>query len=287
MSVAGTENLLMVRLHTSDFDSWVYDHEAAAELADQKGAKKGDVHTTKRRLAKEATKPMTDITTAAYFYHTAVTMPTGNKGERIITTNLYETYNAKMQEFKTQLENAKAEFAPLYYSKWVPESKERLNGMAKDEDYPPVEKVLERFQMSWSFLPLPTSCALPSTLLAEQAESIRKSVEQEMESLQKNAMKSLWDRMYDAVAHMAERMGSEGKLFGSVIGNVKDLTELLKSLNFSNDPELESLRQKVEARLSGFDPEDLRKNRTIRNQVAEEAKAIAFEISTKRKLRVE
>ena len=129
--------------------------------------------------------------------------------------------------------------------------------------------------------------SLPASLLNGQAESIRKSVEDEMKNLQKNAMNDLWERIYNNVAHMAERLGSDGRLFSSVIDNVKDMCDILKSLNFTNDPELESLRLRVETRLTGTDPEELRKFRKIRDDLAKEAKEIVLEISEKRKLRME
>lgn len=281
------EKVLIVRLHISKWNPWGYDRQAAQKVAADEGAKTEDVHTTKRKISKKAIQEISDLMQRAYAYHISVTMPSGAEGDRLITTDMYSAYVQKMEEFKIKVNEAVDKFVPEYPS-WVAEAQGRLQGLFKESDYPPVSQIREKFSMKYSFLPLPSVNNIVVNLVNGELSKIRQSVTDEMSKMSATAMKSLWDRTYDAIAHMAEILGnSEARLHATLIGNVKTLCDVLKSLNFSNDPDLEALRMKIETRLTGHDPEELRKFRNIRLEVAQEAKAIVAEISEKRKIRLE
>lgn len=281
------QKLLVVRLHISKWNPWGYDKATAERVAQEEGAKKGDVHTTKRKISKDAIKKITDVMGNAYVYHLETTMPSGTEGDRLITTDLYDKYCVKMGEYKNQLNAALDEFV-THYPTWVTEARERLKGLFKESDYPETSQIRGKFSITYNFLPLPSADNLTVNLVNGQLSQLRKSVEEEMNRISETAMGSLWDRIYENVARMAEKLGDNDAIFrNSLVGNVKDLCEVLKSLNFSNDPELEAMRLRVGTRLAGRDPEELRKSRNIREEVARDAKAIMVEISEKRKLRVE
>lgn len=281
------QKLLVVRLHISKWNPWGYDKETAKRVAQEEGAKQGDVHTTKRKISKDAIKKITDIMSSVYAYHLEMTMPSGTEGDRLITIDFYDKYCGKMGEYKNQLNAALDEFV-LQYPTWVTEASERLKGLFKEADYPATDQIRGKFSIIYNFLPLPSADNLTVNLMNGQLSQLRKSVEEEMNRISETAMGSLWDRIHKNVARMAEKLGDNDAIFrNSLIGNVKDLCEVLKSLNFSNDPELEAMRLRIETRLAGRDPEELRKSRNIREEVARDAKAIVVEISEKRKLRVE
>jgi len=285
--MAVNDNILIVRLHQSRWSPWGYDKQAAKETAQKEGAKEGDVHTTKRKISKEAIKKITDILSKAYAFHIENTMPSGTEGDRLITTNLYEKYVQKMDEFKSQFYAEVEKFIPQY-PQWIQEARERLKGLFKEEDYPTVNEIRSKFSMTYHFLPMPSSDHISVNLLNGQLSKVKQSVEEEMKRIQETAMKSLWDRIYENISRMAERLSDKDAIFrDSLIENVRDLCEVLKSLNFKNDPDLEAMRQRIETRLAGADPEVLRKFRNVRLEVAQEAKAIVAEISEKRKLRLE
>jgi hypothetical protein len=281
------EKVLIVRLNISRWNPWGYDHKAAEKVAADEGAKKEDVHTTKRKISKKAIQEISDLLNRAYIYHISVTMPSGAEGDRLITTNMYPQYCQKMEEFKSKIKEAVDKFVPDYPT-WVAEARDRLKGLFKESDYPSVTDIRDKFSLRYSFLPLPSLNNIVVNLMNGELSKIKQSVMDEMNKMSKTAMKSLWDRTYDAVAHMVEILSnSEARLHATLISNVKTLCDILKSLNFSNDPELEAMRLRIETKLAGHDPEELRKNRNIRLEVAEEAKAIVAEISEKRKLRIE
>ena len=58
------------------------------------------------------------------------------------------------------------------------------------------------------------------------------------------------------------------KIFHSTtITNASELCSLLTSLNITNDPKMEQMRQKLEKALSGVAPDDIRESEAIRTSV--------------------
>ena len=49
---------------------------------------------------------------------------------------------------------------------------------------------------------------------------------------------------------------------------------MIPALNFTDDPALEKIRQEIEKQITRYEPDDLRKDKTVRAAVAEEAKSI-------------
>jgi hypothetical protein len=84
-------------------------------------------------------------------------------------------------------------------------------------------------------------------------------------------MKDAWDRLHETLTHLSDRMDytdeNKKKFWDSTITNASDLCGLLTSLNVTNDPKLEDMRQKLEKALNGVDASDIRESEAIRTSV--------------------
>ena len=97
---------------------------------------------------------------------------------------------------------------------------------------------------------------------------------------QKQAMQEVWQRLYDRVKHMAEKLSDPKALFkASMIENARELCALLPRLNFADDPNLEALRHEVESKLLKH-PDALRNDPDLRSDTAEEARRIMAAMGT-------
>jgi hypothetical protein len=88
---------------------------------------------------------------------------------------------------------------------------------------------------------------------------------------------------------MAERLSNADAIFRDTLtGNIQSLCDVLKSLNITEDPELEAMRIRIDEKLTGYNPDSLRKGRNIRMEVAKEAQDILSHIEAlgKRKLMI-
>jgi hypothetical protein len=82
------------------------------------------------------------------------------------------------------------------------------------------------------------------------------------------------DRLRKVVSSIIEKCSSPDAIFrDSLIGNARELCNVLTRLNVTDDPILETLRQQTET-LSMVEPETLRRNDDVRAETAKQAQSI-------------
>lgn len=95
-----------------------------------------------------------------------------------------------------------------------------------------------------------------------------------MKEAEQAALKDVWNRLYERVKHIAEKLADPKAIFrDSMVENAKEICALLPRLNFADDPNLEAMRQQVEASLLKH-PDALRNDPDLRRDTAAEAKKI-------------
>jgi hypothetical protein len=93
-------------------------------------------------------------------------------------------------------------------------------------------------------------------------------------------MKDVWQRLYDKVKHIEERLANPSAVFrDTMLENARELCELLPRLNFADDPTLEQMRREVEQKLVSYHPDALRNDPDLRRDTAAKAKEIMDRMS--------
>jgi len=114
---------------------------------------------------------------------------------------------------------------------------------------------------------------------SEELSRIQQDVERRVADAQSKAMQDVWQRLFDRVKHMAEKLADPKAIFrDSMLENTREICALLPRLNFTDDPNLEAMRQQVEATLIKH-PEALRNDPDLRRDTAADAKAIMDKMS--------
>jgi hypothetical protein len=123
----------------------------------------------------------------------------------------------------------------------------------------------------------------------DEVKRIRAEIEHDVKEATQVAMNDLWERLYQAVSHMAERLDGTAKYRGikskraktkdkrfrdSLVENLVDLVALIPKLNLTDDPKLEDIRRRIEKELTKFDPEDLREDKALRSKAKRSAEDI-------------
>jgi len=114
----------------------------------------------------------------------------------------------------------------------------------------------------------------------DELNRIQAEVTQRVEEAQTVAMKEVWGRLFERVQHIAGKLADPSAIFrDSMLENAKEICELLPRLNITDDPNLEQMRQDVEAKLLNNNPESLRLDPRLREDKAKEAKEIMDKMS--------
>src|ERR1700722_5603599 len=164
----------------------------------------------------------------------------------------------------------------------VDQAKTRLGGLFREEDYPACNELVAKFSFATKVMPLPDAGDFRVVLGDEERDRIKRQITAAVEASLQVGSQELWQRLYEGVSHMAERLtaykvtgeGVEHPFRDSIVTNLVKLVDVLPKLNVTNDPELERLTDQVHASLL-VDPKELRQSESVRAETAKTAAEIA------------
>lgn len=287
-----TENILQKKAMLVQFSAAVYsgrkkDKNAAASVSKEFGNEIQLGNYVKQSIPAEHLKGIQSAVNEFRIFLYTHTLPWSHKGELLLSTDLYEKIMEKERETKIEFESLVSVFLENYEN-YQNEARSRLNGLYNPADYPCISKIQKKFSWNIDFSPVPAGNDLKVNLAQSDIDKISADIESKNDIALKNAMNSVWQRIFDAVKSLSEKMkefrtdkqGNDvSPIFrDSLIENIRELVELLPALNITNDPALEQARRDLESDLAGVDPNDLRESKETRQEIAEKADKILSDI---------
>ena len=267
------DRALLVQLSISQWLARKYDKKATREVAVAHGTAM-DVGRYNKSLL-----PMQNLLDNVHKKASLVrekyyknTLPWGIDGTMMLPTSNY-------LQFMTEFRKEKAEWMQLVedfvaeYPQLVANASNMLGGLYDPADYPTPSQIRNKFSMDMAVYPVPSS-DFRVEIASDELSRIQQDVEARVANAQAEAMKEVWQRLFDRVKHMAEKLSDPKAIFkNSMVEHAKELCSLLPRLNFADDPNLETLRQEVESKLLKH-PEALRNDPDLRSDTAAEARRI-------------
>ncbi len=265
---------MLVNLSISQWTARKYDRKVSKEVADKYGAAEDAGRYSKVLIALEEVKKIGKIANAARTWHYTNSLPWNDSGDRILPAANYERYEAGLTKLAGEFWEAVNKFVEVY-----PELKEdargNLAGLFNAEDYPEAGALGAKYAFRPSFSPLALAADFRAEIADEAAATIRQDIETRIEAQQKTAMADLWQRLYQGVKHMAEKLADPEAIFrDSLVDNLAELAEVLPALNFANDQQLEAMATEVMVKLTAIEPDTLRTAPLKRREVATDAAAL-------------
>ncbi len=262
-----------------------HDPEASEEIAARHGAQSNAGRYNKVLLPPQALADVKRIAGEARREHYFMTLPWDDAGYRVLPAAAYLDHTAKLREYSQQFAAAADTFADTF-EQLVRDSRVRLGGLFRPEDYPSASEIREKFSFETKVMPLPDANDFRVSLGEEETKRIQRQITATVEASLTVASRELWQRLYEAVSHMSERLsaykvsddGVEHPFRDTVVTNLVRLVEMLPKLNVTGDPELERMGEQVRRSLL-VDPKELRKSEASRNETARAAAAIAQQMA--------
>lgn len=157
-----------------------------------------------------------------------------------------------------------------------------LGPMWRAEDYPQAHEVADKFGISVNIFPLPADTqfeAFVSSLGEEVVAGLTANLREQQEKMIREAMQEAWQRLYDAIKKMQEKcaipVGETGSVFrDTMMENILRLTEVLPTLNLTDDPNLTGMVDQVRRELAVYSAESLRNVPSSREDAANKAAEI-------------
>lgn len=207
-------------------------------------------------------------------------LPFPLKGAVFVPTSEVSKVHEALQGFAERYAEAADDFAADFGS-LREAAKASLGSLYDEADYPP--NVRAKFGFSWQFFTLsaPGENQILDPAIVADANAKFSAL---MAEAGQQAVAALRSRFAESVDRMVERLSGESddpkrkgkpKVFrDSLVGNLREFFDSFKSLNVSNDADLEALVSKAQAALAGVDVKDLRSNESLRAHVAKQMGAV-------------
>ena len=267
------DRALLVQLNVSQWTARKYDKKATKEVIVSHGT------TAAAGRFNKALLPMSDLLENIHKKTTHIrtkyydnTLPWGMDGTMMLPTANYLRFMSEFRKEKGEWEVLVQEFYDDYEQDML-DAQRILGSLYNAADYPSRADLRVKFSMDMAVFPVPNS-DFRVAIGSEELSRIQQDVERRVKEAEQAALKDVWNRLYERVKHMAEKLADPKAIFrDSMLENTREICALLPRLNFSDDPNLEAMRQQVEASLIKH-PEALRNDPDLRRDTAAEAKAI-------------
>jgi hypothetical protein len=268
------DRALLVQLNISQWTARKFDKRATKEVADSNG-----VDAIVGRYNKSLL-PMNDQLDLVHrkanqirgeFYDN--TLPWGIEGTQLLPTSNYLEFMTSFRKKKSEWQWLVTQFT-MNYESYINDAKRTLGPLFDANDYPHPDNIDRKFKMDLAVFPVPSNDFRVS-IASEELSRIQQDVERRVQEASASAMKDVWQRLYDKVKHIEERLANPSAVFrDTMLENARELCELLPRLNFADDPTLEQMRREVESKLISYHPDALRNDPDLRRDTAAKAKEI-------------
>jgi hypothetical protein len=288
VSQALANNFMLAKLHVRIWSGRKTDKDASAELLADKGAVANAAAVVKNLFAgkdaslKDTHAAYTRIRT--WFYeHTApwTTNTVGAmKGDRLIATVDSINFLSEFAKLKKQAEDAKDEFL-AEYDQLVQDVAQSLGQLYDASQYPSKAQVATLFGAEMSLQPLPqtTDFKRLTNVPASLVEGLSDLYERNMEAQMNNALSDVQKRLLGELERMDTQLskvaaGEKTRLFKSMVTNLKHLVGLTKSMNFTDNAEINTIADEIEKHLLAYEVDAYKDNAALARQTAERARLI-------------
>lgn len=271
MNTALQDSAMLVSLNITAWSARKHDKKVSTEVEAKHGAHDAG-RFNKALIKKEALEPINQVSSAARKHLYEKTLPWGENGERLLPSSLYLEFSSAMAAFRTDFEQRVWEFNKEY-PKYKADAVSRLGSMYDASDYPDSAEIRDKFAFAVSVLPVPSADDFRVNLNTEHVDAIKRDITRQMNARQLDAVKDCYSRVRAVVTAMSERLKDEKAIFrDSLIGNAKELLQILPALNLTNDADLSKIAQELEAIL--VPPDRLRADVGLRANTAKKANDI-------------
>jgi hypothetical protein len=274
---------LLVSVNISSWTARKLDKKVTDETNTKYNATKDAGRYNKLLIAAQHLADIVGAASKARHMHYKMTLPWVDEGPRILSNALYTKFTDEFRNLKREFNEAADKFAADFPS-FVAERQKELNGLFNAADYPSAKEIRSKFRFELTILPFPDATDFRSELDEDTVEEIRQQLETTSKDAVNKAMQDAAQRIIDTVGRMSEKLGeyktTDGKCFrDSLVGNVRELAELLPAFNLTGDAKLTAITNRIVKELCVEEPETLRENDAVRADVRKSADQIVSAVS--------
>lgn len=251
--------------------------EQKSQAADTFGAERAYLSAGKKLLdtSHPAFKAVTAVRTRVIAFWKGISLPYPESGIRLIRQDDISSFTVQMTSLKVELDEAVSQL-DARYDELKSAARRRLGSLYNAGDYPATLRGW--FDVSYDFPsvePPEYLRQLSPQLYQQEASRIAARFDEAVQL----AEQAFTEELSKLVSHLTERLsGSEDgkpKVFrDSVVENLREFFERFRHLNIRSDQQLDELVVQAQRVVRGVEPQQLRDNQALRQQVASQLSGV-------------
>lgn len=269
---------ILVDLRVSQWTGRKIDRKAAEQVAQANGIDPRVGTYYKSLIDGSALDPLKKHVGEVRAYHYKMTLPWADTGPRVLSTVAYFDYMNWMNDATTKFEQLYKVFEQDYaYHRQ--EAQRKLGPLFNDAEYPELNVLASKFSFNLHVTPLPVADDLRIDMAEDEVERLREVVRKQTNAVMQEAVADVYRRALDIVEAYVDRLAEEDTVFrDSLVHNARELVDLMPKLNFTADPQLTELGERMQQALCANEPQALRNNMSARKQTHAAASEIKKEL---------
>ena len=280
MSTDLSNKVMLITLNISCFTGQRVDANASEDIASRHATTASEAgNYSKQIISKHSLKAIRVVANTARQVHYERTLPWSDTGSRILSVIGYGDYANHIANLREMFNREIDAFLDVY-PRLIEEARRRLNGLFDADDYPDISTMRGRFRMSTNATPLPSSKNWFLQLADDTMNELRASNEARLNENLEAAVRDTYKRVAEVTSTMATKLqaydpeNKQGVFRDSLVENVREITNLLPSLNITNDAHLAAITDEMRRTLCAIEPGVLRQDPKMRGEVAVAATSI-------------
>jgi hypothetical protein len=266
-----SSSAMLVELSISTWTGRKLDKMASTEVTTSKRAIKGSANVNKKLLADCAELDAVQKFAAnARNAHYDCTMPWSDMGLRLLPTTKYFDYHEKMTALRGEFDQLVDKFIQAY--DWeIAQAQVKLGDLFNRTEYPEKEQIRAKFKFNMFYMPVPDAGDWRLDINNDAVNELTSHYSTYYETQLNNAMRDIWGRLHNVLTRMSDRLDygdtQTKKIFrDSLVDNVMEVVEMMKSCNITGDTQMTAAAQKLESVLLGVTPDALREDDWLRQE---------------------
>lgn len=281
-----TTGIRLIELSISVWSGRKQDKTATADAAIASNADKSLLNTTKKLLGDcEELEAVRKFAANARNFVYSSTSPWGDLGQRSFPMSKFPEFHREMTGMLVEFDRLVENFLSVYdYARTNVQAK--LGALYNPDEYPTAENLRGRFRFFFTYPPVP-EVNMYSQIQDEAEAYLRDEYARVYTDRINGMMKDVWDRVYDSLKHMSERLDypehadkATRKIFrDTLVDNVRSSLGMLKEFNITGDTRMTQLHAALDHALTGVTADGLREDAGFRAETKRSVDSILSTMS--------
>lgn len=265
-----SNSTMLAHLSIGMWNGYKLDKERSAQVTEDAGAAADSARVNKHLVPRESLSRLVSAANKLRIHFYSQTLPWSDNGDRLLPRLNYVDFMQKHNVLKEEFTAEVDQFCTLLYPSIIAQARFRMGAMFVRDDYPHESQLRQKFDVSFELLPVATAGDFRVELDEKQADAIRADIEARTSERIAKAAAEPMRQMLEAVKHFHVRLkaldeseageGRKAPFYAKRIEDLAELAKLMPKLNFTNDPAIDAMCQRVYGLVQGQTPKTLKDN---------------------------